>query len=47
MRRGILRSVGGVQKPGFFLNPGDDAKIITETRFLGFTNYPQSERHRE
>jgi hypothetical protein len=35
MRRGILRSVGGVLKPGFFLNPGDDAKIIAETRFLG------------
>jgi hypothetical protein len=27
--------VGGVQKPGFFLNLGDDAKIIAETRFLG------------
>ena len=27
--------MAGVQKPGFFLNFGEDTKIIAETRFLG------------
>jgi len=27
--------IAGAQKPGFFLNFGEDTKIIAETRFLG------------
>ncbi|TAG86173.1 MAG: hypothetical protein EAZ09_19680 [Oscillatoriales cyanobacterium] len=37
---GFLESVGS-QKPGFFLNFGGDAKIIAETRFLGFGEKPK------
>jgi len=31
----------GAQKPGFFLNLGEDSKIIAETRFLGFGEKPK------